>query len=73
MASKKVEIAYVIVNSYFDKLVQRSYTLSTQNQATASLWACLAMPVTLTITLFMNSYHVINGDVEITSGSKELK
>ena len=61
----QVDIVHVAVIGYFDELVQPTYTLSTQNQATG-LWACLAMLVALTvrlITLVTNGFHVKNAQL----------
>jgi len=45
---KQVQIAYLAVISYLDKLVQPSYTLSTQISPLAMPRASLAMLATLT-------------------------
>ena len=66
---EQVDIVHVAAIGYFDELVQPTYTLSTQNQATG-LWACLAMLVTLTVNT--NNKQLLQGDVNITSVLKEL-
>ena len=62
-------------NRYFDELIQPSYTLSTQNQATGIVLGLLGNAVQFDCQAD-NVNHVqlssTNGDVEITSAFKVL-
>ena len=72
---KQVEIAHMAANRYFAKLIQPSYTLSTQNQAAGIILGLLGNAGQFDCQAD-NVNHVqlssTNGDVEITSAFKVL-